>query len=167
MKESEDPALVAYIDDILICVKKPTEHRLLVSKVMLRCMDNGLVADITTCIFVDKEVKFACCIISAKGVGMAPVKVEAVTRLGIPKTEKELRRFLIFANFYRPFLVGYPRITLPLTNLTRTDVPYERKEQCQLALDDLEEVFTSARILWRFDPNLQMVLQTDALSCAV
>ena len=59
-----------------------------------------------------------------KGVGPYSTKVEAIRKWEAPKTQKEVRRFLGFANYYRMFIPNYSKIVGPLTALTGRDVPF-------------------------------------------
>ena len=45
-------------------------------------------------------------------------KVEAIRKWEAPKTQKEVRRFLGFANYYRVFIPNYSKLVGPLTALT-------------------------------------------------
>src|SRR5690554_3038909 len=167
LKEFLDKGVVVYMDDILIYTKTVTEHRLLLSKVMARLMEHGLAADIEKCVFEAPSVEFLGYIISAKGVGMFEEKVKAILEWETPRTVKDVRSFLGFANFYRRFIEGYSRLTIPLTNLTRKDAPWQWTEACQKAFDSLKARFTSAPILSHFDPDLQTILETDASDFAI
>lgn len=54
-------------------------------------------------------------IVSHQGVEIDNSKVCAVTEWPLPKTVKELQRFLRFANFYHQFICNYSLIAAPLT----------------------------------------------------
>ncbi len=49
-----------------------------------------------------------------------PEKVGVVEQWPVPGTQKELQRFLGFANFYRRFIQDYSKVASPLTKLTST-----------------------------------------------
>ena len=59
-----------------------------------------------------------------KGVGPDLAKVEAIRNWKAPITQKEVRRFLGFANYYRVFIPNYSKIAAPLTALTSKEVPF-------------------------------------------
>jgi hypothetical protein len=59
-----------------------------------------------------------------KGVGPDASKVDAIREWKAPTTQKEVRRFLGFANYYRMFIPNYSKIATPLTVLTGKGVPF-------------------------------------------
>jgi hypothetical protein len=59
-----------------------------------------------------------------EGVGPDDTKVEAVRKWEAPKTQKEVRRFLRFANYYRMFIPNYSKLAIPLTTLTGKGVTF-------------------------------------------
>lgn len=167
MKEFLDRGVVVYMDDILIYSKNIVEHRLLLSEVMSRLIEHGLAADLDKCVFEESSVEFLGYVISEQGLEMSKDKVKAIVEWEAPKTVRDVRSFLGFANFYRRFVEAYARLTIPLTNLTGKNVPWRWTEACQKAFDDLKTRFTTAPILRHFDPSLQTVMETDASDFAI
>ena len=79
-----------------------------------------------------------------------------------PRNLKDVRAFLGFANFYRRFVKNYSKIVQPLTLLTRKGVPFVWSESQQQAFEELKSTFTSAPVLARFDPDRDVIVETDA-----
>ncbi len=95
-------------------------------------------------------------------------KVQAVTEWPLPKTIKELQRFLGFANFYRRFIRNYSLITAPLTSLLRGKPTKLRwSPEAVKAFEKLKTSFTTAPILKYPDPELPFVLEVDASDCGI
>ena len=55
---------------------------------------------------------------------MDPAKVQTILDWPKPCKVKDVQAFLGFANFYRRFIHDYSATTVPLTQLTRNDVPW-------------------------------------------
>ena len=53
----------------------------------------------------------------------------------IPRSRKELARFLGMAGYYRNFCLNFSEIAAPLTNLLRKKVKFVWTDDCQLAFD--------------------------------
>ena len=52
-------------------------------------------------------------------------------------------------------------MTLPLTHLTQKNELWTWTTDCQVAFDNLKEVFTTVPILGHWDPKSPMILETD------
>jgi len=70
------------------------------------------------------EVQFLGHVISAQGIAVDPIKVEAVVKWESPKSATEIRSFVGLAGYYRRFIEGFFKIVVPLTQLTRKDQPF-------------------------------------------
>jgi hypothetical protein len=58
-------------------------------------------------------------------------------------------------------------IAIPLTRLTRKDLPWNFTEQCQSAFNALKQAFRCAPVLAHFIPNHQIMVETDASDYAM
>jgi len=94
---------------------------------------------------------------------MSNAKVKTIQEWPKPKKVKDIQSFLGFTNFYRHFIFNYSNIVIPLTCLTRRDTPWNFDDKCRMAFNTLKQVFTSAPILIHWVPNIQLVMETDAL----
>ena len=75
--------------------------------------------------------------------------------------------FLGFANFYCRFIYGYLEITVPLTWLTRKDVPWDFSDDCQKSFKKLKKAFTTAPVLTHWIPDTPIMVETDASDYAL
>ena len=91
--------VIAYLDDILVYSPDFESHVKNVRTVLQRLLQNNLYLKGEKCEFHLQSVAFLGYIISQQGVVMDDQKVEAVIQWPVPKTVKELQRFLGFANF--------------------------------------------------------------------
>ena len=115
---------------------------------MLETLRNvKLFAKAEKCEFDCKEVEFLGYRTSPNGINMDARKVEAITNWKLPKTLKEVQRFLGFANFYWSFVKDYSKIAAPLTRLTRKDKPFGWNTDAEQAFTQLKRAFTTAPIL--------------------
>jgi hypothetical protein len=99
---------------------------------------------------------------------MEPSRVTTVQEWPEPKNVKELMTFLGFANFYRRFIARYAKIAAPLTDLLKkTGSEFRWGEREQTAFDKMKKAFTEAPLLRHFDPNLPVIMETDASGFAI
>ncbi|MGF1973944.1 ribonuclease H family protein, partial [Staphylococcus aureus] len=61
----------------------------------------------------------------------------------------------------------YSAIAKPLTNLTRKGVQFQWTDKCQDAFNSLKKSFTTAPILSHFQPDQQIIVETDSSDYAV
>jgi hypothetical protein len=80
-------------------------------------------------------------------VGPDASKVEAIREWKAPTTQKEVRRFLGFANYYRMFIPNYSKIATPLTALTGKGVPFSWGKAEETAFVRLRNKFCRAPVL--------------------
>jgi hypothetical protein len=152
----------AYLDDILIYSDTLEEHIDHVSKVLQLLSKNGLHLKPEKCEFHKNQVQYLGLIITSEGIKMDPRKISTVQEWETPKHVKDVQSFLGFANFYRRFILGYSKIVAPLTNLTRKGIKFDWTPECQEAFERLKSDFTSAPILRHFDPDREILVETDA-----
>ena len=62
--------------------------------------------------------------LSLEGLTMFPDKITTIANWPEPCKVKDIQSFLGFANFYCWFIFNYSNITVPLTQLTRKDAPW-------------------------------------------
>ena len=157
-----DNFCTAYLNDILIYSDTLQEHKIHVRQVLEVLAKAGLHLRPEKCEFHRTEVTYLGLIISNKWVKMDPRKVEAVTMWESPANLHDVRAFLGFVNFYRRFIKGYSQVVTPIVRLTKKDVPFKWDEECEQAFQQLKTAFTSAPVLRHFDPDQEVVVETDA-----
>jgi hypothetical protein len=139
--------VAVYLDDILIWSSTLEEHRKIVHKVLHRFQTYDLYLRSEKCEFEQSKVDYLGLVISHGKVSMDPVKIEAVVNWPIPKSLKEVRSFIGFANFYRRFIKDFSKICRPLHNLFKKDVPFVWGPSQQQAFDQLKTAFTTKPVL--------------------
>ena len=153
---------MAYLDDILIYSATLEEHQEHVRRVLEALSRAGLHLKAEKCHFHKTEVKYLGLIISADGVRMDLEKVTAVLEWGSSRNLHDVRTFLGFTNFYRRFILGYSNVVAPLVGLTKKGVRFEWGGDCEAAFQELKHRFTSVPVLWHFDPDREIIMETDA-----
>ncbi|EIN05882.1 DNA/RNA polymerase, partial [Punctularia strigosozonata HHB-11173 SS5] len=119
------------------------------------------------CLFGVDTVEYLGYILSPSGLTMDKEKVRAIREWSEPCKVKDVQSFLGFANFYRQFIYNYSDIVVPLTRLTRKDTPFLFSDKCRHAFNRLKEAFTSAPILTHWEPDRQLIVETDASDYAI
>ena len=76
-----------------------------------------------------------------------------------PENLKNVQSFLGFANFYKRFIKNFSKHTASLNALVKKKSQWGPDQQ--KAFDDFKITFTTAPILFHFDPNKQAVVEID------
>lgn len=162
-----DVFIIVYLDDILIFSKSPEEHKNHVCKVLDILLRHGLYVNSDKSCFNQQHIDFLGYRISSQGISMDPSKLSSISEWPQPTSLKDIQSFLGFANFYRRFIDNYAKIAQPLTNLLRKDVPFIVDEKVIHSFNHLKSCFMGPKILQHFDPQLDIILETDASDFAI
>ena len=100
--------------------------------------------------------------LSPNGLLMAQNKIQAIQDWPEPQKVRDIMSFLGFANFYHCFIYGYSEITVPLTWLTRKDVPWVFSDNCWESFEKLKKAFITAPVLTHWIPDTPIMVETDA-----
>jgi hypothetical protein len=114
-----DKFVVVFIDDILIFSKNEEEHDKHLRLVLQKLRENQLYAKLNKFEFWLKEVSFLGHIISEGGISVDPSKVKDVLSSNTPQNVSDIRNFLGLAGYYRRFIEGFSKISMPMTELKK------------------------------------------------
>jgi hypothetical protein len=162
-----DVCVVVYLDDILIYSADKTTHHKQVKEVLRRLRKHGLYAKPEKCEFDRETVEYLGYILSPQGLTMAADKVQTIQDWPEPRKVKDIQSFLGFANFYRRFIYNFSDIVVPLTCLTRKNIPFLFGDKQRAAFNLLKEAFSSAPILTHWVPDCPIIVETDASDYAL
>jgi transposase InsO family protein len=126
-----------------------------------------LIAKASKCSFDCVEIDFLGHFISPRGISMDPAKLEPIKTWAVPQDVHDIQVFLGFANYYRRFINKFADLSLPLTQLLRKNVVWRWGDRQQQAFDGLKSALLSAPVLRHFDPDLPIILDTDASDFAL
>ncbi|XP_055932981.1 uncharacterized protein LOC129963003 [Argiope bruennichi] len=159
----------AYIDDVAIFSKSWEEHKKHIMEVFCTLQESNLTINLEKCEFGKKEVKFLGHIVGSGRHSPDPEKIDAIKKLLRPTNKKEVRSLLGLANYYRDYIPNFSSLVLPLTNLTKKNVPNKipwAKEQEQ-AFQILKEELVKMPSLYTPQLDKPFQLYTDASATAV
>ena len=107
-----------YLDDILIYSSSRSEHMAHVTKVLDTLSNNGLYINFEKCAFAKSHVKFLGHDIGVDGINVIKTKIEAVKNLPLPRTRRELKRFLGMVNYYHRHVPRIAEVMAPLNEIS-------------------------------------------------
>ena len=154
--------IVIYMDDILIVGKNEEELTERTKKVLQRLKEKDLFLKPEKCKFNQMSLEYLGLIISEGQIRMDAAKLAGIKSWPAPKTVRQTRSFLGFANFYRKFIGHYAEIAKPLNELTKKEKTFAWTSECQKAFEELKERFLEEPVLIMPDPTKQFIVETDA-----
>ena len=86
-------------------------------------------------------------LVSSQGIKVDPAKIEVITHLPPPKTQREVRNFLGHAGYYRRFIENFTKVAAPMFKLPTKDAEFQWTKSCQHAFDTLNEKLSVAPVL--------------------
>ena len=97
---------------------------------MRRLEENNLFVKLEKYVWKVREVKFLEVIIGKDGVRIKKEKVQGVIEWPVPRSVKDVQKFLGLANYYKQFVKNFAKIVKLLHEMTRKETKWNwRKRQ--------------------------------------
>jgi hypothetical protein len=112
-----DKFVVVFTDDILVYLRSEEEHEDYLRLVLQKLCDHKLYTKLSKCEFWLKQVTFLGYIISKGGISVDPSKIQDVLSWNAPTSVGNIQSFLRLAGYYRRFIEGFSKISMPMTEL--------------------------------------------------
>jgi len=93
--------IVAFIDDVMVEMETEERHDNIVEKVLRRIVENYLYVKPEKYIWKIREIVFLKVVIGPDGVKIEKEKVQGVVDWPIPRSVKDMQKFLELANYYK------------------------------------------------------------------
>ena len=159
--------VAVFIDDVMVVTETEEGHDEIVKEVLKRLKENDLFVKPEKCMWKVREVGFLGVIIGKDGVRMEKEKMQGVVEWLVPKSVKDVQKFLRLANYYRWFVKDFAKIAKPLHEMTRKKTKWSWGEKQQRAFEELKERFTTEPVLVTPDLDKEMRVEADALDFAM
>ena len=115
------PAVVAYIDNILLTGLTEEAHLQTLEEVLKRLEKTELKAKLSKCEFMNPSVSYLGHRIDAEGLHPLPDKVQAIVDAPDPQNVQELKSYLRLLSYHGRFLSNLSSVLAPLYRLLRKD----------------------------------------------
>ena len=152
--------VVVFIDDVMVATETEEGHDEIVEEVLKRLEENDLFVKLEKCVWKVREVGFLGVIIGKDRVRMEKKKVQGVIEWLVPRSIKDVQKFLGLANYYRWFVKDFAMIAKPLHETMRKGKKWEWGEKQQKAFEELKRRFMTESVL--VTPNLDKEMRVEA-----
>lgn len=158
------PGVKAFLDDIRIAAKNLLEFLRRLEAVIKILHEYNIKVNLQKCEFFKSQIGYCGYIIDEKGIHKDESKFEAIINMPRPKNVSEVRAFIGMVNYYHRLIENASTILYPLYVLLRTDTPFVWTPRRETTFFKAKEAFLSEKCLAFYDPQLPLVLATDASS---
>jgi len=121
--------IAVFIDNVMIATEMEEGHDEIVEEVLRRLEENDLFIKPEKYVWKVREVGFLRVIIGEDGVRMEKEKVQGIIERPVPKSVKDVQKFLGLANYYRQFVKDFAKIVRPLHKMTRKEIKWNWEEK--------------------------------------
>lgn len=157
------PFVIIFVDDIVVFSDSVTEHIVHLNAVISTLNSACLRLNLDKCQFGFTQLPILGHIISGDSIKADPDKIASFHNLPIPRTGKQVESFLGMANYLRDYVPLYARICAPLEKLRKIKIIGEEwTPSCQRSFDLIKTVLSQAPTLTQADPELPLLVATDA-----
>ena len=158
--------VAVFVDDVLVGTDSEEGHDEIVAEVLKRLEENDLYVKPEKCSWKTSKVNFLGVVMGQGKIEMEEEKVEGVLNWPVPKTVRDVRKFLGLTNYYRRFIKNCAALAKPLNMLTRKDEKWKWGEAQQKAFKQLKGIFTTRPLLVAPDLDKEFRVEADASNFA-
>ena len=153
----------AWLDDIIIVTKGSIEqHEMEVKEAMKKLETAGYRLNPKKCEFFKKEAEWIGHKIDQNGIRPLQDKLEAITKIEIPKNEKELKSFSGAIQYLSKYIENLSAQTDILRKLLKKQNEWIWTDEHTKAFNNLKELITQLPCLAHYNPKSENILTTDA-----
>ena len=156
----------SFIDDIMVGTETEEGHDELIAEILKRLEENNLYVKPEKYKQKVREVEFLGVVLGLEGIKMEKAKVKAVDQ-PVPRSVKDIQKFLELENYYRRFIEGFAKIARPLYKLTRKEQKWEWEIRQEKSFEALKKWFTTEPILVAPDLDRKMRIEVDTSDFAI
>ena len=151
----------------MVKIESEEEYNELVREILKRLEENNLYVKLKKCRWKVREVDFLRVIIRLEEIKIEKVKVKAVLDWPVPKSVKDIQKFLELANYYRRFLKGFVKIARSLHKLTKKEQKWEWGIRQEKSFEVLKKRLTIELILMAPDLDRKIRIEVNILDYAM
>lgn len=151
-----------FVDDIVIWSKDVQSHMRDLREVLTRLRNSGLTVNPDKVSLAKKGVRFLGHIVTDGKLLIDDSRIEPIANYPVPKTLKQVQRFVGMCGFYAKFIKDFSRVCAPLNNLKRKGVKFRWTPETQKSFETLKMALISPPVLHLPDYDREFFVSSDA-----
>ena len=158
----EDPSIAsAYIDDILSASEDVKGMIANLRIIFGRIQVSGLRFNPAKCALFQKKIKWLGSFISADGIEVDSEKTKAVIDMELPRTRRQVQKFIGAASWFRPHIKNFSEMVRGLTDTLKGE-KFKLSEAAVQSIEEIKKALVSPSVLCFPSPHHEFVVMTDA-----
>lgn len=158
----EDPSIAsAYIDDILSASEDVKGMIANLRIIFGRIQVSGLRFNPAKCALFQKKIKWLGSYISADGIEVDGEKTKAVLDMELPRTRRQVQKFIGAASWFRPHIKNFSEMVRGLTDTLKGE-KFKLSEAAVQSIEEIKKALVSPSVLCFPSPHHEFVVMTDA-----
>ena len=154
--------VMVYMDDITIISKTPEEHKSHLEEVFKRLAKFKIKIRPDKCAFAQETVEYLGFIIDSNGIKIKPKYKDKIQNIPIPKSLKQLQRFIGMVQYLHKFIPNLQTTLAPLHNLTRNMTKFEWNADLNALFHKIKLIIMDTEMIYHPDPLKPFVVYCDA-----
>lgn len=156
-----------YLDDLLVVSPDFETHVDLLRKVGEMLSRANLTINLRKSKFCRRELRYLGYIVGEGKLKPDPSKINSITDIPIPKTTRDVRRFLGMASWFRRFIRNYAEITASITSTLKKGKPFCFDGQAIESFNKLKVALTTSPVLSHPVFDKRFYVQCDASNLGI
>jgi hypothetical protein len=149
----KDKFVLIYLDDITVYSSSHEEHLKHLKRVFLKCRQFGISLNPKKSQFALRKGKLLGHIVSAEGVMIDPARVEAIQKLSLPRSKKDIQSLLGKINFVRRFVPNFAELVKHITCMLKKGAEVKWTDSARNSFQDIKQAIIESPILISPDYN--------------
>jgi hypothetical protein len=143
----KDKFVLIYLDDITVYSSSHEEHLKHLKRVFLKCRQFGISLNPKKSQFALRKGKLLGHIVSAEGVKIDPARVEAIQRLSLPRSKKDIQSLLGKINFVRRFVPNFAELVKHITCMLKKGSEIKWTDNARNSFQDIKQAIMESPTL--------------------
>jgi hypothetical protein len=159
--------MFAFLDDWTLVSQTFEQGLDLLKRVFERIRISGLKLKPSKCKLFQTKAKILGVIVSDGQVSEDPARANKIRDWRFPRTAKEMRGFIAFANFGRQHYPNFSEKIKPLTDCLKKGAKVECNTETLRAFEEVKAIMTNPPVLTLFDSSARSVVEVDSSAFAM